>query len=216
MLVASPPRLSAHRRARNSINAHLSTQLTERCIPPSAARTARLLPRICFLCHVGCARPCARLQHGVASAGRVYEPDRNTVTASMRVKADRCHGWTLKIAVAPYVRRGGPGSVPCLWRQGGGRSDAAQVYKAAAHAGLQSFTFDEETNLEVTFLEAEIDALSAVRDRVLWKCAVEQVRFERYRAAPARLRERRPTQPPAVHAAPPECPLPQQYRERNI
>jgi hypothetical protein len=47
--------------------------------------------------------------------------------------------------------------------------------RTIAHVGLQSYTFDDETEFEVSSLHAEIGALSDARDSVLRQDAAVQV-----------------------------------------
>ena len=48
---------------------------------------------------------------------------------------------------------------------------------AATSQGLLSFTFDDDGNIDVAFLEAEIGHLAVVRDGVLRRSSKEQVRL---------------------------------------
>jgi hypothetical protein len=45
----------------------------------------------------------------------------------------------------------------------------------SAFVGLQSFTFEGTAHIELSYLGAEIGALSDIRDSILWKTAQEQV-----------------------------------------
>ena len=64
----------------------------------------------------------------------------------------------------------------CLTRRNG--LTAQSSYRGvAARVGLQSFTFEGETDFELACLQAEIDALTDIRDKVQWKSADDQVPF---------------------------------------
>lgn len=99
-----------------------------------------------------------------------------TSSCSSRARIFLTRGSCGKNFPCPSIRSG-----PfCRWSLNSTR-DAAAHSSAHSSATLQTLTVDEEYQIEIAFLQAQVDQLTVVRDRILGLDHESQVRIYAYK-----------------------------------